>query len=223
MKAEALIYAMTDIRDNYVTEYAMKTGKANRTQASWKKWVSIAACFAVLVLTASLMFAHFGRSAMDDPRGGLYHSFTDYAELCSILPEDHILQQLPITERTTISCEGYYAEEAATPATYADYYHIYVNIENSDSIGARIHCEANLEMSMDDFINTRKPFDSISGEVQTTTIEGKTVHFALMQYSDGSDPFYQAVFSVDEDFYVVSSATTDQAAFLEFITDLLTG
>lgn len=221
MKADALIYSMTDIRDNYVTEYAMKTSKVSRSHSSWKKWISVAACFAVIISAASLMFAYFGRSAMDDPRGGIYYSFTDYAELCSILPEDHILQQLPLVESSTISCEGYYAEDATVPAAYADYYHIFVNTVNPDGLSARIHCEANLEMTMEDFIDSRKPFGFISKEVQTTTIEGQTIQYALMEYSDGSNPFYQAVFAVSKDFYVISSSTTDQDAFLEFITDLL--
>ena len=223
MKADALIYAMTDIRDSYVTEYAMKTEKENRTQTTWKKWASIAACLCVLVLAASLMFAHFGRSAMDDPRGGIYYGFADYAELCSILPQDHILRQIPVTETTTITCEGYHSEESIVPATYPDYYHVFVSIEDPNGYSATIHCEANLDMTMTEFIDSRKPFGFISGEVQSTTIEGHSIQYALMDYSDGSEPTYKAIFSIGKDFFVVSSADTDKDAFLAFITDLLNG
>lgn len=229
MKTEALMQAITDIRDPYIVEYGKLTENRKPMESVWKRWLSIAACLAIVICAASLLYAHFNQSHMDDPRGGEHYSFASYSELCDVLPDNHILRYIDAPESATITCEGYHSTEIQAPVglpagsslEYDDYYILDVTVIYPDNTSLRVQCEVSIDMSLDDYIHSRKPFGTTDEQLLETIIKGYNIRYAQATYPDGAVSGYTAVFADGSDYFTVYSTISDQDTFLEYVTNLL--
>lgn len=216
MRTDTLILALNDVRDPYIEEYASLKHKKKSLHTTWKKWVSIAACFALVLFVGSVLFAHFGRSGMDDPRGGVYYEFQDYNELCSILPDGNILVNLQQGQDADIKCSGSHKEELQTSAVYGDFYHIFIDLEFPDGRSISLICEVELDQTAKEYVEAR-PLKYPDEAVDSVRIGSTNVYFAEFENSQ------YAVFNVGSDLYEFAFTSFTQDEILTYITNLLNG
>lgn len=229
MKTDALLHAITDIHDQYVVEYGKLTEMWKPKASVWKRWMSIAACLVIVGCAVSLLFAHFNHSHMDDPRGGEHYSFANYSALCGILPDKHILRNIDTSESATIICEGYHSTDVQFPVDlpagpsldYDDFTVLEVTVMYQNNTSIRVQCELSIDMSLDNYINSRKPFGTANDQVLEAKVKEFNIRFAQATYPDGAVSGYTAVFADGSDCFTVYSTISDQNTFLEYVTNLL--
>lgn len=208
MKTENLLYALADIRERYIVEYGnLVVSPAEKR--NWKRIVSLAACLVLVCSVVSFVYIRFAKAGIEDPRGGIRHTFENLNELDGILPPDHIFRALLFADNITLNRGyGYHDPNAEKPGEFKDYYSFYFSIQYQDGVSAGVNCEANLKMPLSKYLESRKKFQFVDGEIAEIKMNGHTVYYAHIVYPDGN-ALYCAVFKVGDDFFEVFSDKED--------------
>lgn len=229
MKTDSLLEAINDIHESYIVEYGQLTEIREPKAVVLKKWISLAACVAIVVCAASFILTHFNRHQTDNPKDGELYLFENYNELCDILPNYHILRNLAVFESVNITCKGYQADDTQVspnlPAGpfygYERYSSLEVIVTYPDNINISIQCEVSVAMPLDDYVLARKPFGAVNKEVTEININGYDIWYAQTTVSADSVAGYTAVFADKGDYFTISSSVSDQEVFLEYVSNLL--
>lgn len=229
MKTDTLLEAINDIHESYIVEYGQLTEIRKPKAVVLKRWISIAACVAIIVCVASFVLTHVNRHQTVTPIDDELYLFENYSELCDILPNYHILRNLAVIESVDITCKGYQADDLQVspnlPAGpfygYERYSSLEVIVTYPDNMNISIQCEVSVAMPLDDYIFARKPFGVANTDVTEININGFDLLYARTTVFADSVAGYTAVFADKGDCFIISSNVSNQEVFLDFVSDLL--
>lgn len=219
MKAEKIIYAMNDIKDDYVAEYAEKS-KPIKSKAShhFRTWGIVAACLALVIICTPTLIHIFNPSEIDDPKAGAQYEFSSYAELYSALPDGNIIANIPNSKDATISAYVICPEGTTDFTDYNNYSYLNVDVSYQDGTGVNIFCEVSSENTAKEEIDS-KPLKYPPEEVNMTTVSNCDIYYLV--YDNGTDNVNIAVFTVSDSLYEFSTTTFNQEEMIRYISDML--
>ncbi len=231
MKTETLMYAISDIRDSYVADYAKLSKKSKEKRSSWKQWHTLAASIVVMICLGSILFVYYGITQTDDPRNGEYYSFHNYSELCALLPSEHVFHNLDLNKISITKCEGYYDPDSIAtpglPAGYTDdylsFYRVIINAKTIDSVEIRLLCEISPNTTLQEYIQSNQPFGSNTGNEEVVSVNGHEIHYSLCDHPDGNIVGYAAVFADHGDIFKIVTTLYNENSFLEYVANMLNG
>lgn len=218
MTAEQLIYSVNDIDDYYINEYA-EAEPVKRINSFWAEIIGVACLILVFCIPTLLM--HIFKCGSSYPEVETY-SFTGYAQMCELLPEGHILSDIPDAENAKIRCEGGYKEAVTDFSELGDYIYLrtYVIYENS---AVNISYTKNTEKTAESVFNSSLYADE---EIKRTIINGVEVLYCYLD-STGSgfintpSSHWVVRFSVDKDLYELELYSFDEERMIEYIGRIL--
>ena len=219
MRAEKIIYSMNDIKDDYIIEYAEKEKSTKvKTFHFLRTWGIIAACLAVIIIFTPTLIHLFTPSEIDDPRAGARYEFSNYSELCSVLPDGNILANVPNSKHADISAYVECPEETTDFSDYSDYSYLNVDVSYDNGTGVNIFCVVKSEKTAKEDIES-KPLLSASANVSVTTISDHYIYYG--SYDNGVDKVNIAEFSLGDSLYEFSTVTFSQEELIQYIIDML--
>lgn len=219
MKVEKIFYSMNDINDDYVIEYAEKEKPTKvKTFHFLRTWGIIAACLALVIMVTPTLVHIFTPSEIDDPRAGARYEFSNYSELCSVLPDGNILTNVPNSKDADISAYVECPEGTTDFSDYSDYSYLNVDVSYDNGTGVSIFCVVKSEKTAKEDIES-KPLLSASANVSVTTILDYDIYYG--SYDNGVDKVNIAEFSFDGSLYEFSTATLSQEELIQYISDML--
>ena len=212
MTAEQLINSVNDIDDCYINEY-VEADPVKKINSFWIDIIGFACLILIFCIPALLI----------PKSGGEYfevetHSFTSYAQMCELLPEGHILSNIPDAENAKIRCEGGYKEAVTDFSELGDYIYLrtYVIYENST---------VNISYTKDTGKTAESAFNSslyADEEIKRTSIKAVEVLYCYLD-STGSgfintpSSHWVARFSVDKDLYELELYSFDEERMIDYI------
>lgn len=219
MKAEKIIYAMNDIKDEYVAEYAEKS-KIVKPKAlhHFRTWGIVAACLALVIICTPTLIHIFNPSEIDDPKAGAQYEFSSYAELYNALPDGNIIANIPDIKDATINAYVICPKGTTDFADYNNYSYLNVDVSYQDGTGVNISCEVRSENTAKEEIDS-KPLKYPPKEVSMTTVSNCDIYY--LSYDNGSDNVNIAVFTVEGSLYELSTTTFSQEELIRYIDDML--
>ena len=216
MTAEQLINSLNDIDDCYINEYA----EAQPVKKINSFWIDIIgfACLILIFCIPALLIPKSGGEYFEVET----HSFTSYVEMCELLPEGHILSNIPDAESAKIRCEGGYKEAVTDFSELGDYIYLrtYVIYENST---VNISYTKDAEKTAESAFNSSLYADE---EIKSTIINGVEVLYCYLD-STGSgfintpSSHWVARFSVDKDLYELELYSFDEEGMLDYIDRIM--
>lgn len=219
MRAEKIFYSINDINDDYVIEYAEKEKPTKvKTFHFLRTWGIIAACLALVIMVTPTLVHIFTPSEIDDPRAGARYEFSNYSELCSVLPDGNILTNVPNSKDADISAYVECPEGTTGFSDYSDYSYLNVDVSYDNGTGVSIFCVVKSEKTAKEDIES-KPLLSASANVSVTTISDYDIYYG--SYDNGVDKVNIAEFSFDGSLYEFSTATLSQEELIQYISDML--
>lgn len=219
MKVEKIFYSMNDINDDYVIEYAEKERDTKvKIVHALRTWGVIAACLALVIIVTPALIHIFTPSEIEDPRAGARYEFSNYSELCSVLPNGNILTNVPNSKDADISAYVECPEGTTDFSDYSDYSYLNVDISYDNGTGVSIFCVVKSEKTAKEDIES-KPLLSASANVSVTTILDYDIYYGC--YNNGVDKVNIAEFSFDGSLYEFSTATLSQEELIQYISDML--
>lgn len=219
MKVEKIFYSMNDINDDYVIEYAEKEKPTKvKTFHFLRTWGIIAACLALVIIVTPALIHIFTPSEIEDPRAGARYEFSNYSELCSVLPNGNILANVPNSKDAYISAYVECPEGTTDFSDYSNYSYLNVDVSYDNGTGVSIFCVVKSEKTSKEDIES-KPLLSKSANVSMTTISDYDVYYG--SYDNGVDKVNIAEFSFDGSLYEFSTATLSQDELIQYISDML--
>lgn len=219
MRAEKIFYSINDINDYYVIEYAEKERATKvKTVHVLRTWGIIAACLALVIMVTPTLVHIFTPSEIEDPRAGARYEFSNYSELCSVLPDGNILTNVPNSKDADISAYVECPEGTTDFSDYSDYSYLNVDVSYDNGTGVSIFCVVKSEKTAKEDIES-KPLLSASANVSVTTISDYDIYYG--SYDNGVDKVNIAEFSFDDSLYEFSTATLSQEELIQYISDML--
>ena len=219
MKTEKIINSMNDIKDDYIIEYAEKEmGTKVKIVHALRTWGVIAACLALVIIATPTLIHIFTPSEIEDPRAGARYEFSNYSELCSVLPDDNIIANIPNSKEANISASVESPEGTTDFSDYSNYSYLNVDVSYDNGTGASIFCVVKSEKTAKEDIES-KPLLSKSANVSMTTISDYDIYYG--SYDNGVDKVNIAEFSFDGSLYEFSTATLSQDELIQYISDML--
>ena len=219
MKVEKIFYSMNDINDDYVIEYAEKEKPTKvKTFHFLRTWGIIAACLALVIIVTPALIHIFTPSEIEDPRAGARYEFSNYSELCSVLPNGNILANVPNSKDAYISAYVECPEGTTDFSDYSNYSYLNVDVSYDNGTGVSIFCVVKSEKTAKEDIES-KPLLSKSANVSMTTISDYDVYYG--SYDNVVDKVNIAEFSFDGSLYEFSTATLSQDELIQYISDML--
>lgn len=219
MRAEKIFYSINDINDDYVIEYAEKEKPTKvKTFHFLRTWGIIAACLALVIMVTPTLVHIFTPSEIDDPRAGARYEFSNYSELCSVLPDGNILTNVPNSKDAYISAYVECPEGTTDFSDYSNYSYLNVDVSYDNGTGVSIFCVVKSEKTAKEDIES-KPLLSKSANVSMTTISDFDIYYG--SYDNGVDKVNIAEFSFDGSLCEFSTATLSQDELIQYISDML--
>ncbi len=214
MTAEQLIDSVNDIDDCYIREYA-EAQPVKKINGFWVEIIGFACLILVFCIPTILM--HIFKSGSSYPKVET-HSFTSYVEMCGLLPEGHILSDIPDAENAKIRCEGGYRETTTDLSELENYVYLrtYVIYEES---------AVNISYTKDTEKTAESAFKSslyADEEIKRTIINGVEVLYCYLD-STGSgfintpSSHWLARFSLDKDLYEFELYSFDEERMIDYI------
>lgn len=219
MKAEKIIYAMNDIKDEYVAEYAKKSNLVKlKASHHFRTWGIVAACLTLIIICTPTLIHIFNPSEIDDPKAGAQYEFSSYAELYGALPDGNIIANIPDSKDATINAYVICPEDTTDFTDYNNYSYLNVDVSYRDGTSVNIFCEVSSENTAEEEIDS-KPLKYPSEEVNMTTVSNCDIYY--FSYDNGSDNVNIAVFSVEGSLYELSTTTFTKEKLIQYISDML--
>mgnify|MGYP003293286679 FL=1 len=211
MTAEQLINSVNDIDDCYINEY-VEAEPVKKINSFWIDIIGFACLILIFCIPALLI----------PKSGGEYfevetHSFTSYVEMCELLPEGHILSDIPDAENAKIICEGGYKETVTDFSELEDYVYLRTYVIYEDS-AVTISYTKDTEKTAESAFNS---FVYADEEIKRTIINGIEV---LYCYLDGTgsavnitSPHWVVRFSVDKNLYEFKLYSFEEESMIDYI------
>lgn len=219
MNAEKLIYSMNDIKDAYVTEYAEKVKSAKvKALHYFRTWGIIAACLALVIIWAPMFIHSFNRSETEDPKSGKQYDFSNYSELCKVLPEGNIIANVPNSESAKIEAYAICPEETVDFSDYNNYSYLCVDISYGDGTGVNIFCTVKSEMKVKEYVES-KPLTFPSDNTKVVTVDDCEVYYT--DFEGDSINGINAVFSIDGSLYNMKTTSFNHEELIQYIKKML--
>ncbi len=219
MKVEKIFYSINDIKDDYVIEYAEKERDTKvKIVHALRTWGVIAACLALVIIVTPTLIHIFTPSEIEDPRAGARYEFSNYSELCSVLPNGNILANVPNSKDAYISAYVECPEGTTDFSDYSNYSYLNVDVSYDNGTGVSIFCVVKSEKTAKEDIEN-KPLLSTTANVSMTTISDYDVYYG--SYENGVDKVNIAEFSCDGSLYEFSTVTYSQEELIQYISDML--
>ncbi len=226
MKREDLLFAITDIRDQYIIEYVQKNHSKQEHRQRINRIAAIAACLAIILLTTAVLAPYFSSSNMDYQRYGYRYHFSSYEELKNILPENHVLRRISIQENSIPVCYGTQIPNdqelkegiSIVSLTYEQYFDISVRLNAPDSGEVHFLYEIGLDWPLDKYCSSRALFGPSIAHATVVDISGHEVYYA--QQGIKNIIGYTAAVKIDKDILVIDTEIVDEAAFLAYLNAL---
>ncbi|MBE5949578.1 MAG: hypothetical protein E7261_11225 [Lachnospiraceae bacterium] len=212
MTVEQLIYSVNEIDDCYINEYA-EAASVKKNNSFWVEIIGFA-CLVLVFCIPALLIPKSGAEYFEVET----HSFTSYAEMCELLPEGHILSNIPDAKSARIRSEGGCKEAVTDFSELENYIYLrtYVIYEDSAvNISYTKDTEKTAESAFNSFVYADK-------EINRTIINGVEV---LYCYLDGTgngfintpSSHWVVRFSVDNDLYELELYSFDEERMLDYI------
>ncbi len=225
MNTDNLIEAFNDIRDPYIEEYSKLTEK--KAHFTRRKWWSYAACIIVLLSVGMFAVTHLVQQ-LNAQKESSRHQFSNYTELCDLLPNYHILNNIELSDYSVVVFEGFRSTSSKEPSEfpagplygYEEYESIQIKVGQTDGIHYTVRCEVANISSVSEYEEARNPFQKATGEVEQQIVEGREVWYAKILLNDGNATGYTAIFSDKGDFFIVESSITNRDTFLRLISSM---
>lgn len=216
MTAEQLINSVNNIDDCYIREYA-EAAPVKKNNIFWAEIIGFACLILIFCIPVLLIHKSGGEHFEVET-----YSFTSYIEMCELLPEGHILSDIPDAENAKIRCEGGYKEAVTDFSELEDYIYLrtYVICENS---------AVNISYTKDTEKTAERAFNSsvyTDEEIKSTIINGVEVLYCYLD-STGSgfintpSSHWVARFSLGKDLYEFELYSFDEERMIEYIGRIL--
>lgn len=192
---------------------------ANKT---WVKWASIAACLALAIMFAPALIHIFTPSEIDDPKSGAQYNFRSYSELCSVLPNENIITNIPNSEHAKIEAYAVCPETTTDFADYNNYSYLFVDVSYDEGTGVTIVCTFRSEETAKEYVENT-PLKFPPDNTGKTTVSNCDVYYTnyYIEHEGNNINVHHAVFSIDGCFYELTSDFLDQDALIQYIEDML--
>lgn len=213
MSVDRLIYALTDIKEEFIAEYIQYQAKKQHTTVI-KRIVAVAACVALIACSFYL-----GRSESEDIKGGDWHNFSSYEEFCEMLPDGHLMEYLPNENNINISCSGCINYNATDYARYEEYWYLSVDVEYDNLGGVNVFHTRDYWKTTNEVANVARAGFPQENSF-TKVIAGIEVLFMYREGVDGKFDWL-AEFSNGDDLYQVTTYALDNQLLLAFLTEWL--
>lgn len=208
--------ALGNIGESYVDEAVTYTAK--KKSNAWIKWVSIAACFALIIVCIPTLIHIFNPSEIDDPKSGAQYDFGSYTELCEYLPEGNIIANIPNSESARIDAYVICPEKTTDFSDYNNYSYLSVDVSYDDGMGVNIFCTIKSEMTAKEYVEG-KPIEYPSDKTNEVTVENCDVYYT--EFEDAGIKGVKAVFSIDDSLYELTTDSFDHEELVQYIESLL--
>lgn len=220
MRVDNFIYSMNDIKDCYILEYVeTATENRNKIVSIWKYLTPIVACFIMFLGITSVLIWHFGKAEIDDPKVAFDYEFNNYDELCDMLPEGHILTNIPNRESAQIVCSASYFDTTADIMDYSKCSYVSIDMSYEDNSGVSIWCEVNPEKTTQEYVRMR-PLEFLPDKTKKVMIKDTEVFYTFQD----DTTMYIAAFTVENNLYSLSFSPQSYEAedVIAFIEEFLT-
>ena len=214
MTAEQIINSINDIDDCYINEY-VEAQPVKKNNIFWAEIIGFA-CL-VLVFCIPTLLMHIFKSGASY-REVETHLFTSYIEMCELLPEGHILSNIPDTESARIRCEGGYRENTTDLSDLENYVYLRTYVIYEDST-VNIFYTKDTEKTAESAFNSSLYADE---KIKRTIINGVEVLYCYLD-STGSgfintpSSHWVARFSLDKDLYEFELYSFDEEGMIDYI------
>lgn len=214
MTAEQIINSINDIDDCYINEYA-EAQPVKKINGFWAEIIGFACLILVFCIPTLLMHIFKCRSLYPEVET---HSFTSYVEMCALLPEGHILSNIPDAENAKIRCEGGYKEAVTDYSELENYVYLRTYVIYEDS-AVNISYTKDTEKTAESAFNSSLYADE---EIKRTVINGVEVLYCYLD-STGSgfintpSSHWLARFSLDKDLYELELYSFDEERMINYI------
>ena len=218
MTAEQIINSINDIDDCYINEYA-EAQPVKKINVFWAEIIGFACLILVFCIPTLLM--HIFKCGASYPEVEI-HSFTSYIEMCELLPEGHILSNIPDTESAKIRCEGGYRETTTDLSDIENYVYLRTYVIYEDST-VNISYTKDTEKTAESAFNSSLYADE---EIKSTIINGVEVLYCYLD-STGSgfintpSSHWVARFSLDKDLYEFELYSFDEEGMIDYMERIM--
>lgn len=211
MTADALLHAISDIPDGFVTEYAQYKAKP-RLRTVIRRVGAIAACIALVVCVLFL-----NRAQTTDPYcSGKTYSFASYNELSGILPQGHLLHSLPTDSYSFSDLKGFFRVEGNDSGNFRHYRYLDLTVTHDGAWGIALWCTFDYWDTLEHQVNTMST-SSVKEKNFSVTVGDHEVFFVCSYFGEEPGYQYNAYFADGTDLYALSSPTDDPRAILDFL------
>lgn len=224
MKTEKIICSMNGIKDEYVIEYAERTKIVKaKAYGHFRAWGVAAACLAILIICAPVLTHIFNHSGYDDPGSGARYEFGSYSELCSVLPEESIIKNVPNSKEADISAYAECPEGTTDFTDYNNYSYLNVDISYDDGAGVNIFCVVKSEKTAKEDVDS-KPILFPPEKVSLVTVSDCDIYYTGYEdvsQENGIAEVNIAEFSIDGSLYKFSTTSFSREELIQYIKDML--
>lgn len=226
MTSENVFRSMRDIDPQLILDAAPDMPQKKKSKTVWIKRTSLAACFLLVIMCVPALIHIFNPPEVDDPTYETVHYFGGYSELCSVLPNESIVANIPDSENATIKSYAVFEDVQIGDGTdfndYRNFSYLNVDVSYIDGTGVNIYCTFKSEKTTKEYVES-KPLTYPPDSTSVTTVYGYDVYCAdyWVENEGNTVRAYTAVLSIDDTLYEFTSDTLEQDALLRYIEDML--
>ena len=217
-----LLQAMGRIDPKLIADAAPDVEQKKPTNKRWIKWGALAACLALIIMFTPTLIHIFTPSEIDDPNSGSQYNFISYSELCTILPEENIITNIPNSKNAKIEAYVICPKETTDYTDYNNYSYLFVDVSYDEGTSINIICTFKSGKTAKEYVEGA-PFQFPSDNTNVVTISNCDVYYTNYYIEDdsGSIKVYNAVFSIDDCLYELTSDSLEQDALIKYIEEIL--